>query len=108
MCWAIARAAWIMALAILLYREGCNESNLESKTMTKDHVFKMSADEYDMMKEESGGYCLDCLTEASGVEPDAREYTCEECSEPRVFGIEELLMMGLVEITDGDEPEGDE
>jgi len=30
------------------------------------------------------------------VEPDARRYTCEGCGEPRVYGLQELLMMGLL------------
>ena len=28
-----------------------------------------------------------------GCEPDARNYTCESCGEPKVFGAEELLLM---------------
>lgn len=37
------------------------------------------------------GFCLACGTEAYGVEPDARGYSCEECGKPQVFGAEELL-----------------
>jgi hypothetical protein len=39
------------------------------------------------------GFCLACGAEAYGVEPDAREYTCESCDAPRVYGAEELLIM---------------
>jgi hypothetical protein len=39
------------------------------------------------------GFCLACGAEASGVEPDARNYVCEACDEPQVFGAEELLFM---------------
>ncbi len=39
------------------------------------------------------GFCLACGAEASGVEPDAREYECEECGERKVYGAEELLFM---------------
>lgn len=39
------------------------------------------------------GFCIACGEEASGVEPDAREYTCESCGEPKVYGAEELLLM---------------
>ena len=46
--------------------------------------------------EDSGGFCLHCGAEAFGVEPDARNYDCEECGEPLVFGAEELLLMGRV------------
>ena len=38
------------------------------------------------------GFCKACGAEAYGVEPDARNYTCESCGEPSVFGAEELLM----------------
>jgi hypothetical protein len=48
------------------------------------------------LSEENIGWCLACGTDANGVEPDARKYTCEECNKPKVYGLEELLMMGLV------------
>ena len=38
------------------------------------------------------GFCLACGADAEGVEPDAREYVCEECGEARVFGAEECMM----------------
>jgi len=37
------------------------------------------------------GFCVYCGKEAYGVEPDAREYVCENCDEPGVYGAEELL-----------------
>lgn len=39
------------------------------------------------------GFCLACGSEASGVEPDAREYECETCGQRKVYGAEELLIM---------------
>lgn len=42
------------------------------------------------------GFCLDCGEECTGVEPDARRYRCGSCGLSGVFGLEELLMMGLV------------
>ena len=47
------------------------------------------------------GFCLACGSEASEVEPDARGYTCEACEKPKVYGLEELLMMGLLKIKGG-------
>lgn len=44
--------------------------------------------------DESLGFCLACGEEADGVEPDARNYTCESCGKPEVFGAEEILIMG--------------
>jgi predicted RNA-binding Zn-ribbon protein involved in translation (DUF1610 family) len=40
------------------------------------------------------GFCIACGEEAYGVEPDAREYECESCGERKVYGAEELLIMG--------------
>jgi hypothetical protein len=39
------------------------------------------------------GFCIKCGADADGVEPDARECTCEACGEPGVYGGEELLIM---------------
>ena len=41
---------------------------------------------------ENAGFCLACGAEAFGVEPDARNYTCESCGKPEVYGAEECLM----------------
>lgn len=47
-------------------------------------------------EDDSRGFCLACGADAYGVEPDARGYECEECGEPRVYGAEELLLVGGV------------
>ena len=44
------------------------------------------------------GYCLACGAEKGCCEPDAREYPCDDCGEFKVYGLEELMMMGKVEI----------
>jgi|TARA_Y100000034_G_C6770429_1_gene343676 hypothetical protein len=38
------------------------------------------------------GFCLACGGDAYGVEPDAREYKCEECGERKVYGAEEYMI----------------
>jgi predicted amidophosphoribosyltransferase len=43
--------------------------------------------------EDQSGFCLACGAEASGIEPDAREYICEVCGLPEVYGAEELILM---------------
>jgi len=43
-----------------------------------------------------GGFCIACGAEASGVEPDARKYECEECDHCQVYGASEIAIMGLV------------
>jgi len=39
------------------------------------------------------GFCVHCGADAEGVEPDARNYTCEACGKPGVYGADELLIM---------------
>ena len=45
--------------------------------------------------DDSIGFCTECGCEHYGVEPDAREYECEECGADKVYGAEELLIMGV-------------
>lgn len=42
------------------------------------------------------GFCLACGAEPECVEPDARKYECPECGAAKVYGAEELALMGLV------------
>lgn len=44
-----------------------------------------------------GGFCLACGNEQT-AEPDARKHQCEACGRPKVYGLEELLMMGLLQL----------
>ena len=46
--------------------------------------------------DDQAGFCLACGNMQYNCEPDARNYTCEACGEPRVFGAQELLIMGHV------------
>lgn len=64
----------------------------------KIEPFGMSEAEYADMLDNNGGFCVKCRSECFGVEPDARKYHCDSCGEDDVYGVEELLMMGLVEI----------
>ena len=48
------------------------------------------------LSEANEGFCLACGNIQSGVEPDARKYECESCGAPKVYGAEELVIMGLV------------
>ena len=47
------------------------------------------------------GFCIKCGTEAYNVEPDARQYYCESCEELGVYGLQELLLMGIITSVDG-------
>lgn len=44
---------------------------------------------------ENPGICLACGNQQEGCEPDARQYTCEQCGAPQVYGAEEILVMGV-------------
>jgi hypothetical protein len=48
------------------------------------------------MEDGTIGFCVACGNEQSGVEPDAQGYVCENCDRPKVYGAEELIIMGLV------------
>ena len=41
------------------------------------------------------GFCIACGAEQGGCEPDACDYECESCGAMKVFGAEELLIMGF-------------
>lgn len=60
--------------------------------------FEITEDEYQEYDDSSIGLCLGCGAERDCCEPDAENYKCEECGERKVFGVPQLLIMGLVEI----------
>lgn len=47
-------------------------------------------------RDDNTGFCTACGEEHYGIEPDARNYTCEQCGESKVFGAEELLLLSTV------------
>jgi hypothetical protein len=77
------------------------------KTRSGTTQFKpvMTEQEYRVIHDDGIGFCLGCGEETlGGVEPDARRYICEECGQPKVYGLEELLMMTLVVFKETDSP----
>lgn len=58
--------------------------------------YKPSFKQVEAMTEAEQGWCLACGKRQDGVEPDARRYTCGKCGQPKVYGAEELVLMGLV------------
>jgi len=57
-------------------------------------------EEFQAHREENDGICLACNEWTfGGCEPDARNYECESCGEPKVFGAEEALMMGVLSVS---------
>jgi hypothetical protein len=68
------------------------------------HTFELSEEEFHEAREQSEGRCIACGCSADECEPDACEYTCPECGAAKVYGLEELLVMGLVNITSKKKP----
>lgn len=58
--------------------------------------YKPSLAQVERMVESQQGWCLACGHKQAGVEPDARGYRCESCGANKVYGAEELALMGLV------------
>lgn len=62
--------------------------------------FIPSLDSDEVSELDTTGFCVACGETQYGVEPDGREYECETCGDPTsVYGIEELIIMDLVDIT---------
>lgn len=65
---------------------------------------KLSIEEYATYTDENAGYCKTCdaITVESGVEPDADGYACAKCGERTVYGVEQAVLMGLIEVAEED------
>ncbi len=46
------------------------------------------------MDDDGEGFCLACGS-TQRAEPDARRYQCHACGAPKVYGAQELALMGL-------------
>lgn len=60
-------------------------------SVTHDRVIK--AVKSQMFGTDNPGICIACGADATGCEPDARNYECEACGERKVFGASELVFM---------------
>lgn len=58
-------------------------------------LYKPSTEFAMALSYDNQGFCLACGAVNDGVEPDARSYKCEACDEHKVYGAEELVLMGL-------------
>jgi len=66
----------------------------------KPHTFSMTEEEYREGDEGGLGYCVACGVDATPVEPDAEKYKCEACGQHQVYGLDNLLIMGHIDITE--------
>ena len=67
--------------------------------LNKDFHVEIPVPVYREYREDYVGLCTSCGAERYQTEPDARNYPCEACGKKDVYGIEDLLVMGMVEIT---------
>ena len=65
-------------------------------TKTGVTQYKASFESIEQSDGASIGFCLACGSEQYGCEPDMRKGECESCGKPKVYGGEELVLMGLV------------
>lgn len=62
---------------------------------------KLTVNQYMSAQDNYEGYCTSCdLLTRDSTEPDAENYNCPECEEHTVMGVDNALMMGLIEIDD--------
>ena len=47
--------------------------------------------EYQELEDSNFGLCLSCGADSYSCEPDASCYICQDCDEPKVFGLMHLL-----------------
>jgi hypothetical protein len=60
---------------------------------------KIDENEYNELQDANGGICIYCKGLVwEGCEPDAREYKCQECENNTIYGIEEALLEGYIDI----------
>jgi len=44
-------------------------------------------------RDDGTGFCIECGGERDGCEPDAVNYNCPACSQPEVYGADNVLLM---------------
>ena len=66
--------------------------------MSKRHTVTMDEVEAD----ENEGICVVCGNRQGGCEPDAEKYVCEDCGREEVYGLEQAVLCGLVDVASDD------
>lgn len=70
--------------------------------MTRPYTTRSGATQYKPslallheLNDQQEGFCLACGTDGQMAEPDMRAGHCENCGARKVYGAEELILMGL-------------
>lgn len=61
-----------------------------------EKLFKPSIENVMALSHLGRGFCLACADDNDNVEPDAIKGLCDSCGERKVYGAEQLALMGLV------------
>lgn len=57
---------------------------------------------YREFQNDHAGVCVKCNAVNFEVEPDACGYECEDCGKFAVYGIEQLMVCGKIDLTEDD------
>jgi Zn finger protein HypA/HybF involved in hydrogenase expression len=60
-----------------------------------EKLFKPSIENVMALSHLGQGFCLACADSVDNVEPDASKIVCPSCDARKVYGAEELALMGL-------------
>jgi hypothetical protein len=75
--------------------------------MSKKHK-KISVALYWQLCSEDAGWCSACDDfTGSGIEPDAEGYTCPGCGEDTLCGVEQAMILGLIDVDSPEPAAGD-
>ena len=67
----------------------------KTKSGATQYKPSLRAIELSVNKQENRGWCLACGSGQRGIEPDAIKLLCDCCGAEKVYGAEELVLMGL-------------
>jgi hypothetical protein len=65
-----------------------------ARTLALALLRKFTAAQIREAMDEQAGFCTACGYMQDCCEPDAREYVCDDCGEAKVYGAEELALLG--------------
>lgn len=65
----------------------------------------VTKDEFEDLQDDLAGYCTECqAVTTEEVDPDSEDQECQECGSETCVGIDQALVLGLIQIVDdGDE-----
>ena len=84
------------------YQEACKEVKVNKLKYPR---IKITEGTYRVLEGDYMGICRSCLDVACECEPDARNYKCESCNAKTVYGAQELMMMGAIDLVEDNEKE---